>query len=84
MERDWRLRRARGVRKLLIFNGHGGQVSAMDIVARELRVKHRLLVYSTSWFSLVDEAANQQFCDHEHRFRIHGGEVDFDDAAPRT
>ncbi len=65
-----------GVRKLLIFNGHGGQVSAMDIVARELRIKHRLLVYSTSWFGLAGEAANQQFCAHEHRFGIHGGEVE--------
>ncbi len=65
-----------GVRKLLLFNGHGGQVSAMDIVARELRVKHRLLVYSTSWFGLAGEAANQQFCAHEHRFGIHGGEVE--------
>jgi len=65
-----------GVRKLLLFNGHGGQVSAMDIVARELRARHGLLVYSASWFGLVDEAANQQFCAHEHRFGIHGGEVE--------
>lgn len=65
-----------GVRKLLLFNGHGGQVSAMDIVARELRAQHGLLVYSTSWYGLVDDAANQQFCAHEHRFGIHGGEVE--------
>lgn len=65
-----------GIRKLLLFNGHGGQVSVMDIVARELRVKHGLLVYSTSWFMLVDDAANRQFDAHEHRFGIHGGEVE--------
>ena len=65
-----------GVKKLLLFNGHGGQVSVMDIVARELRIKHGLLVYSASWFGLVDDAANQQFCAHEHRFGIHGGEVE--------
>ncbi|MCD2512710.1 creatininase family protein [Comamonas endophytica] len=65
-----------GVRKLLLFNGHGGQVSAMDIVARELRARHGLLVYSSSWYGLVDDAANQQFCAHEHRFGIHGGEVE--------
>lgn len=65
-----------GVRRLLLFNGHGGQVSAMDIVARELRARHGLLVYSTSWYGLVDDAANQQFCAHEHRFGIHGGEVE--------
>ena len=33
-----------GVRKLLLLNGHGGQVSVMDVVARELRIKHGLLV----------------------------------------
>jgi creatinine amidohydrolase len=41
-----------GVKKLLLFNGHGGQVSVMDIVARELRTRSHLLVYSASWFSL--------------------------------
>lgn len=65
-----------GIRKLLLLNGHGGQVSVMDIVARELRIRHGLLVYSASWFGLVDDAANQQFCAHEHRFGIHGGEVE--------
>lgn len=65
-----------GIKKLLLLNGHGGQVSMMDVVARELRMKHGLLVYSASWFGLVDDAANQQFCAHEHRFGIHGGEVE--------
>lgn len=65
-----------GIKKLLLLNGHGGQVSVMDIVARELRIRHDLLVYSASWFGLVDDAANQQFCAHEHRFGIHGGEVE--------
>ena len=65
-----------GIKKLLLLNGHGGQVSMMDVVARELRIKHGLLVYSASWFGLVDDAANQQFCAHEHRFGVHGGEVE--------
>ena len=65
-----------GIKKLLLLNGHGGQVSVMDIVARELRIRHGLLVNSASWFGLVDDAANQQFCAHEHRFGVHGGEVE--------
>lgn len=65
-----------GVKKLLLLNGHGGQVSVMDIVARELRVQHGLLVYSSSWFNLVDAATNAQFSAHEHRFGIHGGEIE--------
>ena len=65
-----------GVKRLLLLNGHGGQVSVMDIVARELRIHHGMLVYSSSWFGLVDEAANARFGAHEHRFGIHGGEVE--------
>ncbi len=66
-----------GVRKLLLLNGHGGQVSVMDIVARELRQRHGLLVYSASWFSLpLPEAVQGLFSAEEHRFGIHGGEVE--------
>ena len=66
-----------GVKKLLLLNGHGGNVSAMDIVARELRQRHGLLVYSASWFSLpLPEAVSAQFSAEEHRFGIHGGEIE--------
>ena len=66
-----------GVKKLLLLNGHGGNVSAMDIVARELRQRHGLLVYSASWFSLpLPEEVNAQFSAQEHRFGIHGGEIE--------
>ncbi len=41
-----------GVKKLLIFNAHGGNVSSMDIVARQLRMQCGLLVYHSSWFNL--------------------------------
>lgn len=41
-----------GIKKLLLFSSHGGQVSVMDIVARRLRSRCGLLVYSASWFSL--------------------------------
>nr|WP_084455221.1 creatininase family protein [Comamonas composti] len=65
-----------GIGKLLLFNGHGGNVSVMDMVARELRQRHGLLVYSSSWFGLVDASANALFSAHEHRFGIHGGEIE--------
>jgi creatinine amidohydrolase len=66
-----------GVKKLLLLNGHGGNVSATDIVARELRQRHGLLVYSASWFSLpLPEAVSAQFSAEEHRFGIHGGEIE--------
>ncbi|QNN57230.1 creatininase family protein [Diaphorobacter ruginosibacter] len=66
-----------GVRKLLLLNGHGGQVSVMDIVARELRVQHGLMVYSASWFSLpLPDDVSGQFSAQEHRFGIHAGQVE--------
>ena len=66
-----------GVRKLLLFNSHGGQVSVMDIVARELRARHGLLVYSASWYSLPQpEAVQALFPPEEHRFGIHAGDVE--------
>ena len=66
-----------GVKKLLLLNGHGGNVAAMDIVARELRQRHGLLTYSASWFSLpLPDAVQGLFSAQEHRFGIHGGEIE--------
>ncbi len=66
-----------GIGKLLLLNGHGGQVSVMDIVARELRMRHGLMVYSASWFSLpLPDDVNAQFSQHEHRFGIHAGQIE--------
>ena len=38
-----------GVEKLIIVNSHGGNVPMVDIVARELRVRHDMLVVGTAW-----------------------------------
>lgn len=66
-----------GVKKLLIFNSHGGNVAVMDIVARELRQSHGLLVYSASWFSLPQPPEVQGlFSAQEHRFGIHAGDIE--------
>ena len=66
-----------GIKKLLLFNGHGGQVSVMDIVARELRTRSGLLVYSASWFSLpLPQEVSARFSAEEHRFGIHAGDIE--------
>jgi len=65
-----------GVRKLVLFNAHGGHTGAMDIVARELRADHGLIVYSASWFNLPLGAAGEQFSADEHRFGVHAGEIE--------
>ena len=65
-----------GVKKLVLFNAHGGHVGAMDVVARELRAAHGLIVYSVSWFNLPLGAAGDQFSADEHRFGVHAGEIE--------
>ena len=66
-----------GVRKLVLFNSHGGQVSVMDIVARDLRTRCEVLVYSVNWFNLpLGEAVDGQFTPEEHRFGIHAGDIE--------
>lgn len=65
-----------GVKKLVLFNAHGGHVGAMDIVARELRAEHGLIVYSVSWFNLPLGDAGAQFDAGEHRFGVHAGDIE--------
>ncbi|NCP12524.1 MAG: creatininase family protein, partial [Sphingomonadales bacterium] len=72
---------AAGISKLVLFNGHGGNVSVMDLVARDLRARLDMLVYSVSWFNLplTDERGqdvNALFSSEEHRFGIHGGDIE--------
>jgi creatinine amidohydrolase len=66
-----------GVKKLLMFNAHGGNVGLMDVVARELRAQHGLIVYSSSWYNLpIDSDVMGQFSADEHRFGIHAGDIE--------
>jgi len=66
-----------GVKKLLLLNSHGGQVSLMDVVARELRGRAKLIVYSCSWWNLpLGDDVNHLFTAQEHRFGVHGGEIE--------
>ena len=72
---------ASGVNKLVLFNAHGGQVGAMDLVARDLRARLGMLVYSVNWFNLplIDgqgQDVNAMFSAEEHRFGIHAGEIE--------
>lgn len=63
-----------GVKRLILFNGHGGNTPAMDIVARDLRVSHGMSTATCAWYqfneaaTLVDET--------EHNFGLHAGLVE--------
>ena len=66
-----------GFKKLVLLNSHGGQVSVMDIVARDLRTAHDLIVYHTSWYNLpLGSDVMGQFPAEEHRFGIHAGDIE--------
>jgi creatinine amidohydrolase len=65
------------IKKLVLFNSHGGQVSVMDIVARDLRTNHDLIVYHCNWYNLpLGDAVTGLFPQEERRFGIHGGDME--------
>lgn len=63
-----------GVRRILLFNSHGGQLHLLQPVALTMRVQHGVLCAYASWFDaglpdgLLDPA--------EARFDIHGGAIE--------
>ncbi len=63
-----------GCRKLVFINSHGGNVPVIDIVARELRVKHRMLAVHAAWHRLG--LPEGMFSTEERAHGIHGGEVE--------
>ena len=73
--------KAAGFNKLVLLNAHGGHVGAMDVVARDLRARLGMLVYSVNWYQLPltneqGEDLNSLFSPHEHRFGVHAGDVE--------
>lgn len=62
-----------GVRKLVLVTSHGGNVQAMEIVARDLRVRLDMMVVTCGWhrFGYPDV-----FDPHEKRHGIHAGEIE--------
>ncbi len=63
-----------GVRKFVFFNTHGGQMNLMDVVTRDLREKHGVMVVATNWTALGLPPG--MFDDHELRHGIHGGDLE--------
>ncbi len=63
-----------GVRKLLLFNSHGGQPQVADIVARDLRVRRDMFVVTCGTYSLGKPPG--LFPDSEVKHGIHGGSIE--------
>ena len=73
--------KAAGIHKLVLLNSHGGHVGVMDVVARDLRARLGMLVYSVNWYQLpmIDaqgQDLHQMFSAHEHRFGAHAGDIE--------
>lgn len=73
--------RASGVTKLVLFNTHGGNTGLLDVVARDLRARLGMLVYSVNWYDLplTDADGNDvkaRFSEEELRFGVHAGQVE--------
>lgn len=65
---------AAGVRKLVILNSHGGQIAVMDIVARDLRIRHGMLTVAANWFAMGFPPG--LLSAEEERFGIHAGDME--------
>jgi creatinine amidohydrolase len=63
-----------GCRKLIFMNSHGGNVPVIDAVARELRVRRRMLAVHAAWSRLGYPA--DLFSAGERAHGIHGGDAE--------
>ncbi len=63
-----------GLRKLVLVTSHGGNVAAMEVVARELRTRLKMLAVTVGWhrFGYPDGA----FTAAEKKHGIHGGDIE--------
>lgn len=63
-----------GLRKLVIFNSHGGQPGLVDQVALRLRAEHRMLVVRANYFTFG--TPDGLFAPDELANGLHGGELE--------
>jgi creatinine amidohydrolase len=63
-----------GLRKLVLVTSHGGNVAAMELVARDLRVRLGMLAVTVGWhrFGYPDGV----FSAEEKKHGIHGGDIE--------
>src|SRR5271170_8308038 len=63
-----------GLRKLVLVTSHGGNVAAMELVARDLRARLHMLVVTVGWqrFGYPDGT----FSGEEKKHGIHAGDIE--------
>jgi creatinine amidohydrolase len=63
-----------GIRKLVIINSHGGNITIIDLAARQLRVRHAMLAVHASWGRFG--CPEGLFGEGERTHGIHGGDIE--------
>jgi creatinine amidohydrolase len=63
-----------GLRKLLLVTSHGGNVAAMELVARDLRTRLGMLAVTVGWHRFGYPEGT--FSGEERRHGIHGGDIE--------
>lgn len=63
-----------GVRKIVLFNSHGGQTEILKIVTRKLRIDFRMLAVALNWFALAEPGS--MFEPEECAHGIHAGAIE--------
>ena len=63
-----------GLRKLLLVTSHGGNVAAMELVARDLRTRLGMLAVTVGWHRFGYPEGT--FSGEERKHGIHGGDIE--------
>jgi creatinine amidohydrolase len=63
-----------GVRKLVIVTSHGGNVAVVELVARELRMRLKMLVVTCAWHRLGYPPGTFEALEQRHG--VHAGDVE--------
>jgi len=63
-----------GLRKLVLVTSHGGNVAAMELVARDLRARLNMLAVTVGWHRFGYPQGT--FSSEEKRYGIHGGDIE--------
>ena len=63
-----------GLRKLVLVTSHGGNVAAMELVARDLRTRFRMLAVTVGWHRFG--YPENTFSGEEKKHGIHGGDIE--------
>ena len=62
-----------GIRKIILYNSHGGNHAVAEVVARRLRVEHHMVAVLALNLGMDGSCAESLFPGDELRWGIHGG-----------